>query len=228
MLVYRAPDLLRFHPNLTGYSLPQMDGPPVYGERQGLVVVLARTLAVTPGRTPNPSRYSSNWRSRSYTLTTEIVECARLSSSGRHPLLPAIIGSIDAHQVTVWARRCRAEILRQLAFKIRRDRVFQLFRLIVNLIPFHTKNFCQHAFDEMMAHQNTIGYVAAFRGQGYLSLIGNLNEAVPSQALDRHGDSGRRNGQPSGQCCSLYILTFRFGLSDGLEVILLRDRDLHA
>ena len=56
-----------------------------------------------------------------------------------------------------------AKALPQLGFKSRRNRVFETFRLFMDLVPFHAEDFAEHAFDEMVAKGGPVGGLAPAR-----------------------------------------------------------------
>src|ERR1700734_3267005 len=55
--------------------------------------------------------------------------------------------------VPVWAGAGFAELLFEFGFKGGRDGMFKTFGLLVNFVPFHSENFTEHSFDEVMAQR---------------------------------------------------------------------------
>ena len=122
----------------------------------------------------------------------------------------------------------RAQPLHQFALEIGGHGVFQLLRLVMHLVPFQAEDFGQHAFDELMAVQQTAGDLAAGGREGDLPFGGHVDEGIALEPLNGHGDGRRRDMQPAREGDGLDGFALRFGFRDGLEVILFRDGDSHG
>ena len=96
---------------------------------------------------------------------------------------------IAAHHVTVRTSTARAEPFGELAFEIRRDGMFQLFGLVVDLVLLQPEDLREHALQEVVPVEQAVGDLAAGGGQGDLSGFGDANELIALQALDCHGYS---------------------------------------
>ena len=75
---------------------------------------------------------------------------------------------------------------------------------------------------------SAIGDFAALPRERNVAVAPRADQRVALQALDGHGDRGRRNLQPARQRGCDYRLAFALGLRDGLEVILLGYGNFHA
>ena len=128
---------------------------------------------------------------------------------------------IHTHDIAVRAGVRGAETFHQFALEVGGDGVLQLFGLLVNLVPFQAEDLGEHALDEMVAIEQAAGDLAAGRGEGDLALGGNADERVALQPLNGHGYGRRGHVQPSRQGDGFDGFAFRFGLGDGLEVVLL-------
>ena len=103
--------------------------------------------------------------------------------------------------------------------------MFQALGFVVNLVPFHAKDFAEHAFDQVMALGKLAGDFSAGRGQANVAVGVDAHEAVFFQAAQGHGDGRRRDLKPVGEGRRNDVFAFAFGFQDGLEVILFGDGD---
>ena len=85
-----------------------------------------------------------------------------------------------------------------LLLEIGGDGVLQLLGLVVHLVPLQPEDLRQHALDQVMAIQKTIGDVAALGGQRDLAFLAHLDQRIAPQSLDRHGDRRRGYAEASG------------------------------
>jgi len=106
--------------------------------------------------------------------------------------------------------------------------VLQLFGFIVDFIPLHAEDFGEHALDQVMALEDSVGDFTARFAESDRAGGADVDEAVALQAPDRHGDGGRGYFQPAGEGCGDDGFAFPFGFGDGLQVVLFRDGDSHA
>ena len=141
---------------------------------------------------------------------------------------PAIVRRIDAHAIAVRTSSAFSQSFAQLAFEIGGDGVLQLLGFIVDLVPFHAEDFCEHALDEVVPVQETVRYSPAGARESDLPFAAYADELIALEPPDGHGNGRRRNLEPAYQRRGNYVLAFRFRLGDGFEVVLLRDGDFQA
>ena len=103
--------------------------------------------------------------------------------------------------------------------------MLQLLRLVVHFVPLQPEDLGQHALDQVMAVQQTVGDVAARGGQRDLAFLAHLDQRVAPQPLDRHGDRRGGYAEPADQRHGLDGFALALGLGDGLQVILFGNGD---
>jgi len=86
----------------------------------------------------------------------------------------------------------------------------------------------RYTLDQVMAVHHAVGDFAALARERYFTGRRDTDQAVTLQAADGHGHRGRRNLEPAGQRGGDNHFAFAFGLRDGLQVILFRNRDAHS
>ena len=91
------------------------------------------------------------------------------AGGGRHfverppAAIAAILRRVALHAVSMRAGFAGAEAFQKPALEIGGNGVLQLLGLFVHLVPFHAEDFGQHALDQMMPVEHTVGDVAAGR-----------------------------------------------------------------
>ena len=121
-----------------------------------------------------------------------------------------------------------AQLLDQAALEIGGNGVLELLRFVMHFVPLHTEDLGQHALDQVMPVQQALGDFVTLCGQRDLPFLAYPNQAIPLEPPDCHGDRGRRHVEPALQSGGDDCLPLRFGLGDRLEVVFLRNGDLHA
>jgi len=127
--------------------------------------------------------------------------------------------------IAVGADSFFAELFDELGFEGGRDGVFEVFGLVVDLVPLHAENFGEHSLDEVMAKSGTSGGFAAFGSEADDAVNLDLDVAVALETFDGHGDSGSGDRKPMGEKRGNDGLAFAFGFEDRLEVIFFGNRD---
>ena len=83
------------------------------------------------------------------------------------------------------------QLARQPRLEIRRNRVLQALRLIVDLVPLHAKDLRQHALDQVMAQRSALGDLAAGAGQAHATVALHPHKTILAQPTQSHADGGR-------------------------------------
>ena len=123
------------------------------------------------------------------------------------------------------ARDSAPEFDEQPGLKIGRNRVFQAFRLVVHLVPFHSENFGEHTLDQVVTNRQFAGNLFPGSGQANASVGIDTHQAVLFQAAHRHGYGRRRNFQPVRQRRRNDGLALALGLENRLKVVLFGNGD---
>jgi len=82
----------------------------------------------------------------------------------QQPATPAARGTLQFGQIAMRTGDPSSELRQQPSLKVRRNRVFQPFGLIVHLIPLHTKNLGKHALDQMVTNRQFAGNLSSDSG----------------------------------------------------------------
>ena len=106
--------------------------------------------------------------------------------------------------------------------------MFELLRLVVDLVPLEAEDLGQHPLDEVVPVQKPGRDLPPFGRQLNLALVSHEDQAIALQPLDGHRDGRRRDVQPPRQSHGLDGLSLGLRFRDGLEVIFLGNRDSHA
>ena len=108
----------------------------------------------------------------------------------------ALGGRFRQDDIAVGAESLVAEALDQFRFKGRGDSMLEVFGLVVDLVPFHAKNFGEHTFDEVVT-QGSMGCGFAALGSEAHDAVGlYLDISVAFEALDRHRHGRGRDRKP--------------------------------
>ena len=84
---------------------------------------------------------------------------------------------IHADAIAVWTVALRTQPLDQLALEVRRDGMLELLGFVVHLVPFQSEDLGQHALDQVMAVEQTVGDFTPRRRESDLPL-GRARESV--------------------------------------------------
>jgi len=87
-------------------------------------------------------------------------------------------GTLQFSQIPVRTCHSPPEFGKQTGLEIRRDRMLESFRFVVNLVPFHPKNFSEHALDEMVANCQFAGNSFSGCGQANAPVIVHPYQAI--------------------------------------------------
>ena len=104
--------------------------------------------------------------------------------------------------------------------------MLQALGFLVNVNPFHAENLEEHALDQVMAKNGSLGDLASFGGQLNAALLQG-DQSVSSQPLEGRGDRRWRYAKPMGQERGDHRLPFRLSLGNGLEIVLFGNGDHH-
>lgn len=133
-------------------------------------------------------------------------------------------GALGGHEVAVRAASAASDPGDQFGFEVGGDGMFEALGFVVNLPPFHAEDLVEHALDEVMADHGTARDFTAFGGELHATVL-YADEAVALEPAERHGDGGRRHGEPVRERGGDDLLAFALGFEHGLEVVLLGDGD---
>lgn len=128
-------------------------------------------------------------------------------------------------QIAVWTRLSASQFGHEPGFEVRRDGVFEAFRLVVHLVPGHIKDFAEHAFDQVVALGELAGDLFSGCRQANTAVIVDADESIFFQAADGHGDGRRGDVEPMGERGGDDGFSLAFGLEDRLEIIFFGDGD---
>ena len=119
-----------------------------------------------------------------------------------------------------------AQLGQKLGFEVGRDGVFEALGFVVNLPPFHSKHFGEHALDQMMAERKLAGDLASLSSKADFAAGGvDAHEAIFLEAAQSHGDGGWGDFEEISQAGGNYGFAFTFGFQDRLEIVFLGDGD---
>src|ERR1700677_341906 len=96
----------------------------------------------------------------------------------------------------------------------------------MDLMPFHSKYFGEHPFNQVVPQGSSVRSLFALRGQTQTAICLSINKAVLFEPLDSLGDGWRRNLQPVSQESGDDDTPLTVGFEDSLEVVLFGDCDL--
>src|SRR5690348_635130 len=105
--------------------------------------------------------------------------------------------------------------------------MLQALRLVMDFVPFHSKDFVKEPFHQMMPKSQPIRNLPTLRRQRDSALAVDARKMVPPQAPQGQRHRRRCNIEPArnGRCDSNALFGLR--LRNGLQVVLFRDGQLH-
>jgi len=112
-------------------------------------------------------------------------------------VLAAVFRFIEPWKIAMRAGLPIAQFFAKAGFEIGGNGVLQLLGFVVDLVPLHAENFRKHAFNQVVALNQTECDLTAFACQCEFAIRVDANQPIATQTANRHGHGRRRHLQAS-------------------------------